>query len=80
MFLFCEAKAKTARRGRKIFPSGKIFVTKNTIIFSNLWPQSGTKDLVTCDQKIPAIRMGGNGVWTICIIEQYCLKKQFPLY
>ena len=27
MFLFCEAKAKTASRGREIFPSGKILVT-----------------------------------------------------
>jgi len=29
MFLFCEAKAKTASRGREIFPSGKILVTTN---------------------------------------------------
>ena len=27
MFLFCIAKAKTASRGREIFPSGKILVT-----------------------------------------------------
>jgi len=29
MFLFCEAKAKTARQGREIFPSGKIFPTES---------------------------------------------------
>jgi len=35
MFLFCGAKAKTASRGREIFPSGKIFVTtKNLEAFS----------------------------------------------
>ncbi len=29
MFLFCEAKAKTASRGRKKFPSGNLFVTES---------------------------------------------------